>query len=141
MTLRASFSKVSGRAASLSKANLPSSTKTTTIRSEQRHESRYSRLCAIAILSASQVRAEPLNPDESQFTGWLHAISEMQDKPIRYHSQPIANFLQQLERINGEVNQREYTRQFDSCWETPSEFPAVWRAVPGLRRGKVCQAL
>jgi hypothetical protein len=42
--------------------------------------------CAIAILSASQARAESLNPDGSQFTGWLHAISEMQDKPIRYHT-------------------------------------------------------
>jgi predicted transglutaminase-like cysteine proteinase len=79
-------------------------------------------LCAIAILSASHVRAESLNPDESQFTGWLHAISEMQDKPIRYHSRPIANFPQQLARINREINAYPYNGAFDAYWEKPSEL-------------------
>ncbi len=79
-------------------------------------------LCAIAILSAGQVHGESLDHDESQFTGWLHAISEMQGEPLRYHSQPIADFSRHLARINREINAYHFNDAFENYWETPAEF-------------------
>ena len=78
-------------------------------------------LCAIAMLSLP-AHAVRLDPDESQFSGWLHATSEMSDKPVRHSSRPISNFEQQLARVNREVNASFFTDAFDTYWETPSEF-------------------
>jgi predicted transglutaminase-like cysteine proteinase len=78
-------------------------------------------LCAIALLALPGA-AGALDPDESQFTGWLHAITEMRGEPIRHESRPIANFSEKLARVNREINRVQYTQAFDAYWETPSEF-------------------
>jgi hypothetical protein len=46
----------------------------------------------------------------------------MQDKPIRYHSEPIANFPQQLARINREINAYHYDSAFDAYWKRHQSF-------------------
>jgi hypothetical protein len=84
-------------------------------------------LCAIAILSGPAY-ADSLNHDESQFTGWLHAVSEMDGRPIRYHSQPIADFPQKLARINREINAYPFNDSFDEHLENAcsvSPFPTA----------------
>jgi predicted transglutaminase-like cysteine proteinase len=86
-------------------------------------------LCAIAFLALPGI-AEALDSDESQFTGWLHAISEIEDEPVTYRSRPIANLGEQLARVNREINRVQYTQEFDTYWETPSEF---------LRNGGQCR--
>src|SRR5579872_5675978 len=77
--------------------------------------------CAIALLTLPG-SADALNPDESQFTGWLHAISEMVGQPIRYETPYIPDFGKKLARVNRQVNDIPYTQDFDTYWETPSEF-------------------
>jgi predicted transglutaminase-like cysteine proteinase len=78
-------------------------------------------LCAFVFLNLPGV-AEALNSDESQFTGWLHAIAEMHGQPITFHSRPIPDFGEQLARVNREINRVQYTQVFEAYWETPSEF-------------------
>lgn len=46
----------------------------------------------------------------------------MEDRPVRYHYQLIADFLRQLARINREINAYHFNDVFDAYWETPSEF-------------------
>src|SRR5277367_4378556 len=97
-------------------------------------------LCAIAILSGP-AHADSLNHDESQFTGWLHAISEMQGSQVRYHSQPIADFPHQLARINRENQRLPFQRRVRRLLGEAFGVPSVWWTMPGLRRSEVCAAL